>query len=60
MSGCTGISGFIALTGINFNGVTDGEIAEAETLLNNRPSVVLDGLNPLEVVSGVVHDAMNA
>lgn len=60
MSGCTGISGFIAPTGINFNDVTDGEVAEAETLLNNHPSVVLDGVNPLEVVSGVAHDVMNA
>ena len=46
--------------GTNFNDVTDEEVAEAEALLNNRPRVVLDGLTPREVISGVIHDAMTA
>ncbi|MGX6515536.1 MAG: hypothetical protein ACWM05_01990 [Corynebacterium amycolatum] len=35
-------------------------IRQAEALLNNRPRVVLDGLTPREVISGVIHDAMTA
>ena len=46
--------------GTNFTDVTDQEVDEAEALLNNRPRVVLDGLTPREVISGVIHDAMTA
>ncbi|MCQ9172661.1 IS30 family transposase, partial [Corynebacterium amycolatum] len=46
--------------GTNFTDVTDQEVAEAEALLNNRPRVVLGGLTPREVISGVIHDAMTA
>ncbi len=46
--------------GTNFSDVSDDDVAEVETLLNNRPRVVLDGLTPREVLCGVVHDALIA
>lgn len=37
--------------GIAFNIVAKGQIAKAEWLLNNRPSIVLDG----QSLAGVLH-----
>ncbi|MHD0160090.1 IS30 family transposase, partial [Corynebacterium diphtheriae] len=43
--------------GANFSQASDDDVAEVETLLNNRLWVVLDGLTPRDVLCGVVHDA---
>lgn len=40
--------------GIDFNNVTNGQIAKAEWRLNNRPRVVLDGLSPAEVFHAII------
>ncbi|AEX42349.1 IS30 family transposase [Corynebacterium diphtheriae] len=46
--------------GTNFSQASDDDVAEVETLLNNRLWVVLDGLTPRDVLCGVVHDASTA
>jgi IS30 family transposase len=40
--------------GIDFNAVTQGQIAKAEWRLNNRPRIVLDGQSPAEVFNTII------
>lgn len=40
--------------GIDFNDVTNGQIAKAEWRLNNRPRIVLDGQTPAEAFHAII------